>query len=152
GAAGGLQRRLEHEVLRRIAADEQLRKGDEVGAVPLRLGARGARLGGVAVDVADGRVELRDRDRKGVSGTGVHGLRCSVAGKRLECRPATHLACDFARWCGPVPGASIVGTLGNLQMIALTRAFFCICVGATLLMAAPLRAELATWRQACSDR
>ena len=64
---GSLRRRAdergaEQQVLRRIARDRELREDDE-------LGARGARLGdprddavAVAVEVADGRVDLGQRD------------------------------------------------------------------------------------------
>ena len=56
GAAGGLKRRLQHQIFRRIAADEQFGQHQQVGAIGLGLVARGARLGGVAGDVADRRV------------------------------------------------------------------------------------------------
>ena len=62
GAAGGLERGLQHQVFRRIAADEQFRQHQEIGAVGLGLVARGARLGGVAGDIADGRVQLGQRN------------------------------------------------------------------------------------------
>ncbi len=73
--AGGLHRRAdergaEQEVLGRIAGDRELREDDEVGA-------RGARLGDprddavtVAVEVADGRVDLGQRD--------LHSFRLTV--------------------------------------------------------------------------
>jgi len=64
GAAGGLERRLEHQIFGRIAGDEQLRIDHEVGALPGRGGARAARLVGIAGDVADGRIELGDGDRQ----------------------------------------------------------------------------------------
>ena len=72
-AAGGLERRLEHQILGRIAGDEQLREHDEVGAVGGRLRASAAHLFGVAGDVADGGIELGERDGEAVGGTGVHG-------------------------------------------------------------------------------
>ena len=56
-------------------------KRHEVGAVARGLGARAARLVGIAGDVADGRIELRDRDRQAVGGTGVHGVRSSASGR-----------------------------------------------------------------------
>ena len=72
GAAGRLERRLEHQVFRRIAGDEQLGKRHEIGAQRGRLVARAAHLVGIAGDVADGRIELRQRDIQAVGGTGVH--------------------------------------------------------------------------------
>ena len=54
--AGGLQRRLEHEVFRRIAGEKKFRQGYEIGAVASGIGARAPRLVGIAGDVADGRV------------------------------------------------------------------------------------------------
>ena len=62
GAAGGLEGGLQHQIFRRVAGDEQFRQHHEIGAVGLRLVARRARLGGVAGDVADRRVQLRQRE------------------------------------------------------------------------------------------
>ena len=73
GAAGGLEGRLQHQVFRRVAADEQFRQHHEIGAVGLGLVARGARLGGVARDVADRRVQLRQRDLETWFGHGSDG-------------------------------------------------------------------------------
>ncbi len=70
GAAGRLERGLEHQVFRRIAADEQFGQHQQIGAVGLGLVARGARLGGITRDVADRRVQLRQCDRKGWFGHG----------------------------------------------------------------------------------
>ena len=61
-AAGRLERRLQHEIFRRIAGDEQFRQQQQIGAVGLRRLARGTGLGGIAGDVAHGRVELGQRD------------------------------------------------------------------------------------------
>ncbi len=55
-AAGCLEGGLQHQVFRRIAADEQFRQHHEIGAVGLGLVTRGTRLGGVAGDIAHGRV------------------------------------------------------------------------------------------------
>ena len=68
---------LLHQVLRRIAGDEQLGEQHEVGALAGRIGARLARLGEIAGDVADDRVELRDGDAQDVSGAwllAMHGM------------------------------------------------------------------------------
>ncbi len=65
GAAGGLERGLQHQVFRRVAADEQFRQHQQIGAVGLGLVTRGARLGGIAGDIADRRVQLRQRDLEG---------------------------------------------------------------------------------------
>src|SRR5205085_11112176 len=56
--AGGLQRRLEYQVLGWISGQVKFGKYDEIGAVTARRGARAARLRSVAGDVADGRIEL----------------------------------------------------------------------------------------------
>src|SRR5262249_50368286 len=69
-----LERRLEHEVLRRIPGQEKLRQRHNVGAGTGGLGARAARLVGIAGDVAQGRIELSDRDRQTVGGPRIHGL------------------------------------------------------------------------------
>ena len=61
-AAGRLERRLQHQIFRRIAGDEQFRQHHEIGAVGLRLLARGAGFRGVAGDVAHGRVQLGQRN------------------------------------------------------------------------------------------
>ena len=61
-AAGGLERRLQHEIFRRIAGDEQFGQQQEVGAVGFRRLTRSPGLGGIAGDVAHGRVELGQRD------------------------------------------------------------------------------------------
>ncbi len=72
GAAGGLERRLEHQVLGRIAGDEQLGKNHQIGALRGRRLARTPHLLGIAGDVADSRIELRDRDREPIGRTPVH--------------------------------------------------------------------------------
>ena len=73
GAAGRLKRRLEHQVFRRIAGDEQFGKGDDIGALARRLRARDAGALEIAGDVADNRIELRQRDGQPIGGTLVHG-------------------------------------------------------------------------------
>jgi hypothetical protein len=85
GTAGGLEGRLEHEVLGRIAGDEQLGENDQIGALPGRGRTRPAHLFGIAGHIADGRIELRERDRETVGGAGVHSK--DVA-RRLACRNA----------------------------------------------------------------
>ena len=72
GAAGGLEGRLEHQVLGRIAGDEQFGENDQIGALRGRLDARAAHFLGIAGDIADSRVELRDRDRELIGRAGVH--------------------------------------------------------------------------------
>ena len=56
-------------------------KNDQVGAVGCGLGARIARLGGVAFDVAQGRIELGERDGETVCGFVCHGLSKSSAAR-----------------------------------------------------------------------
>ena len=58
GEVVGHERRLEEEVLGRVAGDGQLRKGGQVGAVLLGPGQGGHDPLDVAVDVTDDRVEL----------------------------------------------------------------------------------------------
>ena len=55
GAAGLLKRRLQHEILGRIAGEEQFRREHEIGAEGRGLGARGAQPREIAIDVADDR-------------------------------------------------------------------------------------------------
>ena len=74
-AAGVLERRLEHEALRRIAGQEKLRQHDKVRAEPRGLGARRPNFGGVAGDAADRRVQLGERDPDGI-GSHPAGLLC----------------------------------------------------------------------------
>ena len=64
GAAGGLKCRFEHEVFRRVAGNEQFGQNHQIGAVGPRLRAGGARHGGVALDIANARVQLGERNRK----------------------------------------------------------------------------------------
>ena len=70
GAAGRLKCRLQHQVFRRIAGNEQFGQHHQIGAVGPRLRAGGARLGGVARDVADRRVQLGQRNRELVGAFG----------------------------------------------------------------------------------
>src|SRR5262249_31160921 len=73
-SAGRLERGLEHEILPRIAGQEKFRQRHNVGAGTGSLGTRAARLVGVASDVADGRIELSDRNGQTVGGPRGHGL------------------------------------------------------------------------------
>jgi hypothetical protein len=63
--AGFQEGRLQHQVFRRITGDEQLGEQHQVRAVARRVGPRLARLGEIAGDIADSRVELRDGDADG---------------------------------------------------------------------------------------
>ena len=67
-----LERRLQHQVFRRITGDEQFRQHDQVGAVGPRASAGGAHFRGIARDVAHGRIQLGQCDRKLVGAFG-HG-------------------------------------------------------------------------------
>ncbi len=73
GAARGLEGRLEHQVFRRIAGDEELGKGNDIGAVAGGLRARRAGPLEIAGNVADDRVELRHGNGQLVGRTLVHG-------------------------------------------------------------------------------
>ena len=74
--AGGEKRRLQHQVFRRIAGDEELGEEHQVGALAGGVRPRLARLGEIAGNVADGRIELGDGDAQDVgSGLSGHGER-----------------------------------------------------------------------------
>ena len=64
GPTGALEGRLEHQILGRIAGDEQFGEHDEVGAVGGRLRAGATGLFRIAGDVADDGVELSEGDRQ----------------------------------------------------------------------------------------
>ena len=64
GTAGRLKCRLQDQVFRRIAGNEQFRQNDQVGAIGASLRARGACLDGIARDIPHRRVQLGQRDRK----------------------------------------------------------------------------------------
>ena len=64
--AGPQEGRLEDQIFRRIAGEEKLGEKHEIGALPRGIGARLARLGEIAGDVADNRVELGDSDAQDV--------------------------------------------------------------------------------------
>ena len=76
--AGAQEGRLVDQVFRRIAGDEQLGVEHEVGALAGRIGARLARLGEIAGDIADHRVELGDGDAQDF-GCGLLGHAWHVA-------------------------------------------------------------------------
>jgi hypothetical protein len=61
-----LERRLQHQVLRRIAREHQFRGQHQLGALLLRFGACRPHLGEVAVDIADRGIELGERDLEGI--------------------------------------------------------------------------------------
>ena len=64
--AGREEGRLQHQVLRRIAGEEKLGEQHEVGALAGGIRPRLARLGEIAGNVADRRVELGDGDAQDV--------------------------------------------------------------------------------------
>jgi len=61
------ERRTHHQILRLVADQERLGEGDEIGAGGLGLGPSRARLGGVAGDIAQCRVELGQRKAEGLA-------------------------------------------------------------------------------------
>ncbi len=79
---------LEYEVLGHVARDEQLGENNEIGALLFRLRARLAHFLRVAGDIADSRIELRERDGEAVGGTGVHeqdlAMRAAATAMRLR--------------------------------------------------------------------
>ena len=73
GPAGRLESRLEHQVFRRIAGDEQFGKSDDVGTIVRGAGARLAGKLQIAGNIADDRIELRYRNGQTIGGRSVHG-------------------------------------------------------------------------------
>ena len=59
GHGVGGEGRLQHQVLGLVAGQEQFGQRDEIGAGRHAVAMRGARLGAVAGEIAEGRVELR---------------------------------------------------------------------------------------------
>ena len=57
-----LEARPQHQVLGRIAHDDELREHDEIRARARRAGAGFQDQLGVAVEIADGRIDLCERD------------------------------------------------------------------------------------------
>src|SRR5262249_19509417 len=72
-AASGLKGRLEHEVFRRIAGDEQFRERDEIGAIARGLLARLTRTFQIAGNVADRGIKLRHGNSETIGRTLIHG-------------------------------------------------------------------------------
>ena len=64
-AAGILEGRLQHQILRRIGREEEFGEHHELGAAGSRLAAGGPNLLRIAGDVADDRVELGERQAEG---------------------------------------------------------------------------------------
>ncbi len=62
GLVVGDEARLDHEVFRRVPGDRQLREGDDVATGFLGAVVGIDQLGHVAIEIADGGVELRQRD------------------------------------------------------------------------------------------
>jgi hypothetical protein len=58
--------RLQHQILGRIAGDEQLRTHQQIGALRTRRGEGRAQLADIAGHVADRRIELRQGDDKAI--------------------------------------------------------------------------------------
>ena len=81
GPAGILQRRLQHQILGRIAAEEKLGQHQEIGAERGSVGMSGERQIEVAGDIAHDRIELADGDRKLVRSTVTHGRHVAFAGQ-----------------------------------------------------------------------
>ncbi len=73
GAAGLLEGGLQHQILRRIAGEVELRRQHEVGAESGGLGARLSDAIAIARDVADDRRDLRERDDEAIGGRGHAG-------------------------------------------------------------------------------
>ena len=84
--AGFQEGRLQHQILRRIAGDEQLGEQHQIRAVARSVGPGLARPGEIAGNVAHRRVELRDGDADGV-GPGAIGLGCLGLGHEFGVTP-----------------------------------------------------------------
>ncbi len=82
-AAGGLKGRLQHQVLRRIAGNEQFREQDQVGVHGLR--ARGTHSGRIAGDVSDNRIELGQGNGELTCGRHIHGHGLARPTGRRQC-------------------------------------------------------------------
>src|SRR5262249_38662208 len=138
GAAGRLERRLEHQVLRRIAGDEQLGKGHELGTELCGFIAGAADLGGVAGDVADRRIELRKRDFQAVSRAGIHAndlARGTRPGNRRRTAPRG--------FSSVMPN----GRRADFYFLASTFSFSCVSSPFTFSMA-DLSAAISDWAAA----
>ncbi len=76
GGAAGLEKgRLQHQILGRIAGDEQLGKHNDISAEGRGLGARGADRRDIAGDVADRAVDLGEADDEAVGDHAREGRR-----------------------------------------------------------------------------
>ena len=71
-----------------IVTEEGPHPADEIGALISRCGACAARFLGIAGDIADCRIELRDRDRELIGRTGVHGIDLAPRPPRRNCTRA----------------------------------------------------------------
>ena len=80
-AAGGGEGRPQQEVLGRVARDRELGDQGDVRSRLAGVGERGRDAAGVAVDVADDRVELGQRDAHGASGVGPPRPGCHKAAR-----------------------------------------------------------------------
>ncbi len=97
GAAGLLERRLEHQILGRISGEIELGRHHQIRAEARGLGARPAQTLEVALDVADDRRDLREGDDEAIGGSG-HGRRLDkILRRRGTARPL------IRRPCGATP-------------------------------------------------
>lgn len=64
--AGADEGGLQHQIFRRITGDEKLGLDEQMRALAGSIGARLTRLGKIAGDIADRRVELADGDAKDI--------------------------------------------------------------------------------------
>ena len=83
GAAGLLEGRLEHQILGRIAGEIEFGRHDEIGAEGRRLRPRRAQALQIALDVADDRGNLRERDDQAVGG-GRHARHLARGRRRAQ--------------------------------------------------------------------
>ena len=91
GAASLLKRRLQHQVLGRIAGEEQFRRHHEVGPEGRGLRARLTQTVAVARDVADDRWDLRERYDETIGGIN-HDGDLARGGRRAQTRGSSSLA------------------------------------------------------------
>ncbi len=86
GAAGLLEGWLQHQVLRRIAGEEEFGRQHKIRSEPGRFGARLSQPLGIAGDVADNAGNLGERDDEAVERRS-HERKCARRARRRQSPP-----------------------------------------------------------------